>query len=182
MSTRKLTLSALFIALAAVLSALETMLPPIVPIPGVRVGLGNAVTLFVLYAGGSWRGRDALCISVLRCFCAALITGSLMSAVYGLCGGVLALLAMLGGKRFITPKGSAISDQRYIPFVGVFGARAHITGQLFVAAAFYGGFSVFAYEPMLCVSAVVGGLFTGFCAKLVLAKISPKILDYIRSA
>ncbi|MBS7370165.1 MAG: Gx transporter family protein, partial [Oscillospiraceae bacterium] len=49
MSTRKLTLSALFIALAAVLSALETMLPPIVPIPGVRVGLGNAVTLFVLY-------------------------------------------------------------------------------------------------------------------------------------
>lgn len=182
MTTRKLTLSALFIALAAVLSALETMLPPIVPIPGVRVGLGNAVTLFVLYAGGSWRGRDALCISVLRCFCAALITGSLMSAVYGLCGGVLAVFAMLGGKRFMKPNDSSISELRYLPFVGVFGALAHITGQLFVAAVFYGGLSVFAYAPVLCVSAIVGGLFTGFCTKLVLKKLSPKILNYIRSA
>ena len=66
MTTKKMALSALFICFAGALSALESMLPPIVPVTGVRVGLGNIVTLFILYIGGKWRGADALTVAVLR--------------------------------------------------------------------------------------------------------------------
>ena len=53
MTVKKLCVSALFICIAAALSVLETLLPPIVSIPGIRVGLGNIVTLFVLYIGNN---------------------------------------------------------------------------------------------------------------------------------
>lgn len=173
---RMTVLCGLFICFAAALSAFETWLPPICPIPGVRVGLGNIVTLFVLYLGGRWGAGQALCISVLRCFLAALITGSLMHAAYGIAGGVLALAAMLV-VRWLMPKEKR---ERYLPITGAFGAIFHITGQLMVAVLFYGTFSVLAYFPILLASAVIGGAFTGACTMLLLKKMDKRILDGVR--
>lgn len=187
-STRKLALTALFICFAASLSALETILPPICPIAGVRVGLGNIVTLFILYIGGKWGGREALTVSVLRCFTAALITGSLMNAAYGLMGGLLACGAMLAVRR-IFPKNKEkdgappryLFDIGYLPFTGIAGAIAHITGQLLTAVIFYGTFSVLAYFPILMSSAVIGGAFTGACTMLMLKKLPRKWVDFVRN-
>lgn len=181
MKTRKLALSALFIALAAGLSALETILPPICPIAGVRIGLGNTVTLFVLYAGGAWRGRDALCIAVLRCFTAALITGALMNAAYGLAGGVFAFGGMIAA-RALFPKGATKMDYSlsYMPFTSAVGAICHIAGQLLTAVIFYGTFSVLAYAPILLTSAIVGGCFTGLCAMLLLKKLPAQAIATVR--
>ena len=176
MSVKKLALCGVFICFAAALSALETWLPPICPVPGVRVGLGNIVTLFVLYLGGSWRARDTLCIAVLRCIPAALLTGSPMNMLYGITGGAMAFFAMTAAKRLL-PKENSLD---YIPFVGVCGAVLHILGQLMTAAFFYGSFSVFAYFPILLVSAIIGGAFTGICTSLLLKKLSPKIIEGVR--
>ncbi|MBQ8170652.1 MAG: Gx transporter family protein [Oscillospiraceae bacterium] len=177
MSAKKLALCGLFICFAAALSALETWLPPIVPIPAVRVGLGNIVTLFMLYLKGSWRFADALAVSVLRCAVAALITGSLMNMIFGITGGVLALSAMTVVKRLL-PKRNVIG---LIPFVGISGALLHIFGQLVTAAVFYGTVTVFAYTPILLASAVIGGAFTGLCTKLLLKKLDPKILSEVEN-
>lgn len=173
MSAKKLCICGVFICFAAALSALETMLPPICPIPAVRVGLGNIVTMFVLYLGGKWRVRDVLCISVLRCVVAGLITGSVMSMSFGIVGGILALFAMAALKRML-PKEKA---ENYLPFVGVAGAILHIAGQLLTAALYYGSLSVFAYAPILLSSAIIGGAFTGLCTMLLLKKLSRKFLD-----
>ncbi|MDE7362401.1 MAG: Gx transporter family protein [Oscillospiraceae bacterium] len=181
MSTKKIALSALFICFAGALSALETMLPPIVPIAGIRVGLGNIVTLFILYIGGRWRGADALTVAVLRCFLAALITGSLTSALYGLSGGLLACGAMLTA-RWLFPKtdGEMRFDTRFLPFTGVFGAIFHIAGQMLTAVLLYGTKYVLAYTPILLASAIIGGTFTGLCTMLLLKKLPQKLLDGIR--
>lgn len=176
MSTKKLCLCGVFICIAGALSALETMLPPICPIPAVRVGLGNIVTMLVLYLGGKWHIRDALCISVMRCILAGLITGSVMSMSFGIAGGILALLAMTALKR-ILPSEKA---EGYLPFVGVSGAIFHIGGQLLTAALYYGSLSVFAYAPILLSSAIIGGVFTGLCSMLLLKKLSRKFLDGVR--
>lgn len=181
MSTKKLALSALFICFAAALSALETMLPPIVPIAGIRVGLGNTVTLFVLYIGGSWRGTDALTVTILRCMLAALITGSPSSAMYGISGGLLACAAMLTARGLFPKKDGAIPyDERFLPFTGVCGAIFHIAGQMLTAVLIYGTKSVLAYTPILLTSAVIGGTFTGLCTMLLLKKLPQKLLDGIR--
>lgn len=177
MSTKKLALCGVFICFAAALSALETWLPPICPIAGVRVGLGNIVTMFVLYLGGSWRVRDALIIALLRCVVAGLITGSVMSIAYGISGGLLSVAAMAAAKRLMPSEKALI----YLPFTGVAGALLHIFGQLLTAAFFYGVFSVFAYAPILLASAVIGGVFTGICTMLLLKKLSTKFLDGVRN-
>ncbi len=176
MSAKKLCLCGLFICFAAALSALETMLPPICPIPAVRVGLGNIVTMLVLYLGGKWRVRDALCISMLRCVVAGLITGSVMSMSFGIVGGLLSLFAMALLKKLIPKE----KGEDHLPFIGVAGAILHIAGQLLTAALYYGSFSVFAYAPILLSSAIIGGAFTGLCTMLLLKKMSKKFLDGVR--
>lgn len=185
MSTKKLALTALFICFAAALSALETMLPPIVPIAGIRVGLGNTVTLFILYIGGKWRGADAFTVTILRCLLAALITGSPSSAMYGISGGLLACSAMIAARRVFPKSGSKNGgdlpfDIRFLPFTGVFGAVFHIAGQMLTAVLIYGSKYVLAYIPILLTSAVVGGVFTGLCTMFLLKKLPRKLLDGIR--
>ncbi len=180
MTAKKLAASAIFICFAAALSALETMLPPICPVPGVRVGLGNIVTMFLLYIGGSWRAWDALAVIALRCVLAALIVGSPMSAIYGLMGGAAAWVAMLAARR-IFPKRDGKPDGKYLPFVAVFGSVSHIAGQMLAAVLFYGTHSVLAYTPILLASALIGGVFTGFMTMLLLNKLPNKLLENIRS-
>lgn len=177
MSTKKLTYSALFIVTAAALSVLETWLPPIAPIPAVRVGLGNIVTLLLLNIGGVWKARDALCVALLRCVIAGLATGSVMSMMFGLAGGVCALLASLAVREL------APADKRIplLPFQGIAGAILHIFGQLLTAALFYGTWTVLAYAPILLASAIIGGAFTGLVTKLFLAKAPKRVLDNIRN-
>lgn len=183
MKIKKLCITAIFICAAACLSALETILPPIVPIAGIRVGLGNVITLFVLYIGGSWRVPDAYIIAVLRCFLAALITGSLLGAVYGLVGGVFACSAMAVMRGILPRKkdGTCAFDPQFLPFTAVAGAIFHIAGQMLTAFLFYGSKYVLAYTPVLIASAIVGGLLTGFIAFILLGKLPRKFIENIRN-
>ena len=182
LTAKKLSFSAIFICFAAALSALETMLPPIVPVPGVRVGLGNIVTMFLLYIGGNWRVWDALGVIILRCLLAALIVGSPMSAIYGLAGGAASWIAMLSCRQLL-PKNADTKrfDERYLPFTAVGGAVFHIGGQMACAVFIYGTKYVLAYTPILLASAIIGGLFTGFLTMLILKKFPEKLLKNIRN-
>lgn len=178
MKPKKIALCALFICMAAVLSAVETWLPPICPIPGVRLGLGNIVTMFMLYIGGRWNSGEAMMVVILRCFVAALITGAVMNVFYGVMGGICALGVMLLLRRLLPGE----RRENWLPVVGVGGAAAHIAGQILTAVIIYGNIFVIAYTPILLASAIVGGAFTGMCTMLMLKKISPKILGEIRKS
>lgn len=173
---RKIAMCALFICIAAVLSAVETWLPPICPLPGVRVGLGNIVTMFMLYIGGRWSSGEAMVVVILRCFVAAFITGAVMNLFYGVMGGICALGTMLLLRRVLPQK----NRENWLPLVGVGGALAHIAGQMLTAVIIYNNFFVLAYTPILAASAIIGGAFTGFCTLLMLKKLSPNMLRDIR--
>ena len=173
---RKIAMCALFICIAAVLSAVETWLPPICPLPGLRVGLGNIVTMFMLYIGGRWSSGEAMVVVILRCFVAAFITGAVMNLFYGVMGGICALGTMLLLRRVLPQK----NRENWLPLVGVGGALAHIAGQMLTAVIIYDNFFVLAYTPILVASAIIGGAFTGFCTLLMLKKLSPNVLRDIR--
>lgn len=173
---RKIAMCALFICIAAVLSAVETWLSPICPLPGVRVGLGNIVTMFMLYIGGRWSSGEAMVVVILRCFVAAFITGAVMNLFYGVMGGICALGTMLLLRRVLPQK----NRENWLPLVGVGGALAHIAGQMLTAVIIYNNFFVLAYTPILVASAIIGGAFTGFCTLLMLKKLSPNVLRDIR--
>ena len=90
-SVKHLVTLAMFTTMALVIFVVEAQIPVPVPIPGIKLGLANMITLFVLQ---KYRVRDALAVLVLRIFLGSLFTGTLVSCLYSLSGGLLCLVGM----------------------------------------------------------------------------------------
>lgn len=156
-NTHTLTLYAVLTAFALVLSLVERALPleAVVPLPGVKLGLANTVTLYAVYRLG---GRGALAITLCRVFLLFLLSGSVTALFMSLCGALLSLAGMLGLHRLF-PRGLSVLG------VSVAGAALHGAGQIACAMALTATPSVLYYLPMLLLSAVPCGLLTGVCAE-----------------
>ena len=152
-SVKKMTTLALFTTIALTIFLLESLIPPLVPIPGIKLGLANIVTL-ILLVNGTW--RDALCVLVMRILLGSIFAGQMMSFFYSLAGGLACLLVMAFCHRLLGAK--------LLWFTSMIGAIAHNTGQILVAAALLGSGYVFYYYPYLILSGIITGLFTGLAA------------------
>ena len=123
LTTKQLTLCAMLTAMALALSYLENFFPLslAIPIPGIKLGLANIVTVFALYALGP---VQALLILLSRCVLGAGFAGNMNALLFSLLGGVTAMLVMILLSR---------SRRLSVYGVSVGGAAAHNCGQ--VAAA-----------------------------------------------
>ena len=154
LSTKQLTLCALLTAMALALSYLENLFPLAlaIPIPGVKLGLANVVTLFALFALGP---GEALLILLARCFLGSLFAGNVNALLFSLLGGLCAMgtMILLARRRGLSVYG-----------VSVGGAAAHNCGQIAAAALTLGSGAPLYYLPvLLAVSLLTGGL-TGLAA------------------
>lgn len=91
-STKAITTCAVLAALALALSYLESFFPPLLPLPGVKLGLANIVTVYALYALGA---SNALAILVVRCLLGSLFAGNASALLFSLLGGLAAMLVMI---------------------------------------------------------------------------------------
>ncbi|MDO4581659.1 MAG: Gx transporter family protein [Bacillota bacterium] len=160
LATKKLTAVAMLTAAALLIYILEAQVPPPVAIPGVKLGLANIITLVAVFLLGR---REALLILLLRVFLGSIFTGQAVSFLYSLAGGlccygVICLLAPLWGEKRIWA-------------LSVCGALAHNTGQLAVAALLTTLGAVFWYLPVLMISGVISGAFTGLAAQYTLPRL-----------
>ena len=154
LTTKHLTLCALLTAMALALSYLENLFPLAlaIPIPGVKLGLANVVTLFALFALGP---GEALLILLARCFLGSLFAGNVNALLFSLLGGLCAMgtMILLARRRGLSAYG-----------VSVGGAAAHNCGQIAAAALTLGSGAPLYYLPvLLAVSLLTGGL-TGLAA------------------
>lgn len=156
MTTKRLALCAVLTALALGLSTLENLFPVslLVPLPGVKLGLANIVTVFALYELGA---VPALIILAARCLLGSLFAGNASALIFSLMGGVLAMLVMIGLKRI-----SALS----IYGVSIGGAAAHNIGQIGAAMITLGNTMVLGYLPLLLGVSLFTGALTGFVSAL----------------
>ena len=161
---KRIVTDAVLAAVALVLFVVEAQIPPVVPIPGVKLGLANIVTVWALMRIGA---PDALGISLVRIALGSLFTGTLPSFIFSLSGGLLAFVAILLLKKLLR--------ENQIFVAGVLGAIFHNAGQLIAAAIMYGTASVFVWSPVLILSGIVTGLFTGLIAQLLAKKIPKSI-------
>ena len=154
--TRELTLCAVLAALALALSYMESFFPLalIVPLPGVKLGLANIVTLYALYALGA---SSALAILVVRCLLGSLFAGNASALLFSLLGGFAAMLVMIA--LHALPRLSVYG-------VSVGGAAAHNCGQVAAAMLTLGSAAPLAYLPFLLFVSVFAGALTGFVAAL----------------
>lgn len=160
MKTKHLTALALLTAIALILFTVEAQLPPPAPIPGVKLGLANVVTVCVMFRFGP---RDALLVLLARVLLGSAFAGSPSTLLFSLGGGLLCWLVMLPLRRVLTEK------QLWV--CGVLGAMAHNVGQILVCVAVYGTAAVLAYLPVLLLSGMAAGLMTGFAAQLLLPRL-----------
>ncbi|MDI9513664.1 MAG: Gx transporter family protein [Clostridiaceae bacterium] len=154
---KKIALNGLLISLALVLSYIESLFPTslIIPIPGVRLGLANIVTMFALFYLGF---VSAMTISVLRCVLAALMFGGLSSLMFSLSGALLALIIMQVLKYGYNKLFSILG-------ISIGGAAAHNTGQILMASLMMRNTAIFAYLPILLLAGMVMGFVTAVVAQ-----------------
>jgi len=154
MNIHKLTRCALFAAVALIVFVLESLIPPLVPVPGFKIGLANVVTLSALYILGR---REAFFILIVRIVLGNIFTGQLVSMMYSLCGGFLCFLVTAALKNCFK------NDTLWA--LGIIGALCHNLGQTLCAYFMYDSVSIIYYGAVLCLASFVTGAFTGLCAQ-----------------
>ena len=157
-TTRNIALCAVLAALGLGLSTLEGLFPLslIVPLPGVKLGLANIVTVFALYQLGA---GAALAILLTRCLLGGLFAGNVSAMLFSLLGGVTAMLVMIALRR---------CRRLSVYGVSVGGAAAHNIGQMAAACITLGSTMVLGYLPFLLAVSLVTGTLTGFVTALLM--------------
>ena len=154
LTTKQLTLCAVLTAMDLALSYLENLFPLAlaIPIPGVKLGLTNIVTVFALYALGP---AQALMILTARCLLGAMFAGNANALLFSLLGGFAAMLAMILLVRL----------ERFSVYgVSIGGAAAHNCGQMAAAVLTLGSAAPLYYLPVLLAVSLAAGALTGLVA------------------
>lgn len=151
-------------AFAIALHMLEAVIPS--PLPGVKPGVANIVTLYVLYQYGF---ATAAWVSILRVFASSLLLGQFLSPTFvlSLSGAVLSLvvlwLAIKLPKKWFSP----IS-------LSIFAAFAHIAGQLIMVRLWLIPHAGVSYLiPIFAAAALFFGLMNGLITHKLLAEPYP---------
>lgn len=145
---RRLTVTGLLFACAIVLSVIESSLPLLSPIPGVKLGLSNIAVMYALFFVG---GRNALSIAALKGLFVLAVRG-VTAGLLSLGGGLLSVGAMLLLQMIFKKKISYF-------MLSVFGAVLHNAGQLAVASLLMNT-PLFGYFPVLFLSGIAAGITT----------------------
>ncbi len=161
MGTKRLTRMAILTAVALTIFIVELQLPNLTPIPGVKLGLANIITVYAMFALG---GADTFCILIARILLGSIFSGQMMALFYSLAGGLLCYLVMLVMRRLFTP--------RQIWICSVLGAVAHNLGQMAAAVLITRTPALLYYLPVLMISGIIAGTFTGLCAQFVVNRMA----------
>lgn len=163
MKASKLSLLALSVSLAMILSFVESQIPAMVAIPGVKVGLANIVVVFALYKLG-W--KEAAVISLTRVFLVGLLFGNGISILYSIVGAGVSFAAMVLLKQAKVFSTMAVS---------VAGGVLHNLGQIAMACVIMGTDVLRYYAPFLILSGTLAGIAIGVLAAVMIRRIDLKI-------
>ena len=156
---RKIAYLGLLTALAMILSFVESQIPALVAIPGIKVGLPNIAIVFILYKMGA---KGAVTVSLVRVFLVSLLFGNLQVMTFSMVGAFLSMLSMILLKK--TGLFSAIA-------VSIVGGIAHNVGQIIAACIWTQTAEVALYLPVLLISGLVTGGLIGLASGLLVKRL-----------
>lgn len=159
MSAKKITELSLLMALALIIFIIELRIPNICPIPGVKLGLANIITVYSVY---HFKASETAMLVISRVVLGSFFSGNISAMIYSISGALLCLLGMLCIRKIISEK--------YIWLCSIIGAIFHNIGQICAAIVILNTFTVIVYLPILIVSGCIAGCFTGICASFILKR------------
>ena len=148
---KKLSLYSLLLALILVLGLVEHSLPIYPAIPGIKLGLSNAVLLVCMIIFGV---KSAFLLMIAKVTVLSALLGSFIG--YGLAGGVFSIVTMTFALKVLKMDIIAVS---------IIGSCFHIIGQLLVSGIILQSISVVYYFPVLLIASIVTGIITGMISK-----------------
>lgn len=151
---------AMLLALALIIFVIEAQLPPLAPVPGIKLGLANVITLVSLYMLGR---REAFVILILRIILSSIFAGNLVGFFYSVSGGILSFAVMSAMMIFIKENRMWVTS--------AMGAIGHNIGQIAAAVIIMKTPQIIWYLPVLLISAVITGVFTGVLAQTALKRL-----------
>lgn len=160
MKPRRLAELAVLCAVSLTIFIIELQIPNPFPIPGIKLGLANIVTVYAVY---HYKPYEVALLVAVRITLGAVFSGNIMALLYSAAGSLLCLLGMLLLRRVI--------DEKHLWLASVFGAVLHNTGQMAAALLVLQTVQVLAYYPFLLVSGCLAGAFTGLAAQLVTSRL-----------
>lgn len=158
--TKKLSLMAMLTAASLIVFVIEAQIPAPVPIPGVKLGLANVVTLIAMLLLGR---REAGLVLAVRVAMGSIFAGGVSAFLFSAVGGTLAYAVMC-----LTVK---LFPRKMLWVVSALAAVAHNLGQLLTAVAITKTASLMAYAPVLLASGIITGVFTGLVAIYLAARL-----------
>lgn len=166
-NSKKITYIGLFITLSLIFSYIETVLPVNFGIPGVKLGLANIVTVFILFEMGE---KEAYLVTILRIILSAFLFSNMYSLIYSLSGGFLSLAIMHLTKKL---------DKLSVVGVSMCGGVFHNIGQLVVACIVVKSLKISFYGPVLLISGLITGTVIGFITRILIKRLK-RMFEYDR--
>jgi heptaprenyl diphosphate synthase len=162
MNVQRMTRLSMFTVLALAFYGVESLLPPFFPIPGMKLGLANIVTLYLLYQkpdmtkpSTRFAVSDALLVLLMRILLSSLLFGQMISLLYSFAGGLCSFGMMVLISRFLR--------QHFPPLCGMTGGCMHNLGQLSIAILLTASYAPLLYAPYLIISGLLCGGLLGLC-------------------
>ncbi len=164
MNVKSLTKVGILVSFALIISYFERMLPPIVPVPGVKLGLSNLVILISLYLLTT---KEAFKIMIIKVVIVGVLFSGLSGLIYGLAGSLLSFLFM-----YIFKKSNLFS----IVGVSIIGGVMHNIGQIIIASLVINNAKLLYYTPYLILFGTASGIITGFACYYVYIRLKKILL------
>lgn len=160
MPVKRLTELAMLTAAALIIFVIELRIPDLSPVPGVKLGLANIITVYCVYRYKPW--ETAMAVGV-RVFLGAVFASTFTTILFSASGALLCLAGMIPVSRIF----------RKLPIwvCSIIGAVLHNIGQTVAAVVYMGSFAPALYLPVLIISGCIAGAFTGLCAHLTIDRI-----------
>lgn len=158
MKTKKVAFLGISIALAMILSFVESQIPALVAIPGIKVGLPNIVVVFLLYKVG-W--KESVIVSIIRIVLVSMIFG-MTTLPFSIAGAVLSLISMILLKKLNLFSSITIS---------IVGGVFHNVGQIIVACVWTQTPGVVLELPLLLVSGTIAGAVIGLISGILVKRL-----------
>ena len=157
-AVRRMTLSAMLLAMMLILGWVEALLPLNTGVPGIKLGLSNGVLIFAVYMLDI---PTAYILMALKVLLSGLMFSGVSAMLYGLCGGLVSLTGMVLLSRM---------KRLPIPVVGVAGGVLHNAGQVALSMLILNlsARAMLIYLLWLTLAGGLCGFLTGTCARLVM--------------
>ena len=157
MKPRRIAELGVLTGIALILFVVELRLPELTPVPGVKLGFANIVTVFCVFR---YKPHETALVVLCRIVLGAVFAGNPAALLYAAAGAALCLTGML----LVKP----VLNEKQIWLASVLGAALHNLGQITAALLLMRTTVILGYLPVLLFSGCIAGFVTGMTAQLLL--------------